>query len=207
MADKKEKLEEKISFEDIGNKIEEAERHGEGIDHYIAHYYHEIVAKYDLHKIDYKFEAKHKDELIDSILGSLKNMLVDMGKIKKEAVKGIDETMWEEAILPSYFGISRTILKKLFAKAKRITPNTIHKIILGVKKQLTENLQNSALAGLGHEHIEPGKEYIAKLAKQYGFDFDKDKVKELKHLYAHLIHAHRYKRLKSLGEEIQELEE
>jgi len=190
----KKNLEEEVKK--AGEKIKESIKHIETIDHYVKHAYYSYVEEKGLYKKEHFFSEKQKEELIGAILTRLKEKLVDMNKLKREHLKDLPEEVWEEAILPTYFGVSRSFLKRLWKDKKRILKEDMDEIVGAAMKNLGQTLYNSALGGIGNEHIDAGKEYLKKIGEEHGifgkgYDEAIENIKDLDKLHSTMVGVHK----------------
>ena len=192
----KKSLEEQIKK--AGEKVIQAEKDKQPLEHYIRHAYHTYVDEQKIHQNEFKFNDKQKEELIDKIVGNLKEHLYHIGKFDKKKVAGISDEAWEEAILPSYFGISKSALMEIWADKEKITEDEITGVFKSAHRSLEKTLYKSALTPIIDKHLKPGVPYLNTFIKdnELGIKLKKSDIKTYDHLREVIKQVYKTKHLK-----------
>ena len=182
-------------FREVGQRLEDIIGQAEAIDHVINHAYYATVEKHGLHRNEYGFNEEQKKELITSIITGLKEHLFYVkGEEKAKALRALDEATWEEAILPSYFGISRFALEEMLQDEKTITREHIAGIVRPAMERFRRALSGPELQRIKPDELEKGRGYIKALSEETKHPYDLRRIRTPEHLYSAMDALHSARR-------------
>ncbi len=132
-----------------------------------------------------------KEKLANKIADAMLMYLQHSMKLKTNILEEPEE--YQDQQLMTYFQTSRTQLLDQFKRSKRITAKMFDGMIEEWQGHFSQQRSSYHLNKLGPEDLDVGKQYLSKVAKQYGIAHDPDSILEIGHVKQRMFQYHRQK--------------
>ncbi|MCX6709498.1 MAG: hypothetical protein NTV63_00900 [Candidatus Woesearchaeota archaeon] len=186
-------------FDDVSKKLEDSIKHSTALESVLLSEYWSLVKSEKLSYKDHEFSDELKDKLADSVAKALKEHLISMNP----KYAGISDEIFQDSVMPFYFGVDKEEIKRKFKDKKRITQQDFMELGNDIISNMNERLHKRVITQITDDDLEPGRKYLKSISEQYKLPFKEDRIKNEKQLQQGLFKIANYKYQRGLEEKYQ----